>query len=193
LFHGGDLVGEAGIGAQLRAARLAARKSMAEVAEEAGLTKGFLSKLERDLANVSVASLMRLCDVLGISVGALFDPPKGEMVRAGERERINFGGTTGMREYLLTPAGERRVQTILSDIEPGGGSGDEAYSLPADVEFAFVLAGKLEILIEGELVTLEVGDAFTFPATAAHSFRAAGGPAQVLWVISPALPDSTRY
>ena len=38
------------IGAQLRAARLAARMSMAEVAEQAGLTKGFLSKLERDLA-----------------------------------------------------------------------------------------------------------------------------------------------
>ena len=49
------------IGAQLKAARLAARKSMAEVAEQAGLTKGFLSKLERDLANVSVASLIRLC------------------------------------------------------------------------------------------------------------------------------------
>ncbi|HTQ94545.1 MAG TPA: hypothetical protein VMK84_34150 [Streptosporangiaceae bacterium] len=28
----------------------------------AGLTKGFVSKLERDLANVSVASLIRLCD-----------------------------------------------------------------------------------------------------------------------------------
>ena len=40
------------IGAQLRAARLAARMSMAEVAEQAGLTKGFVSKLERDLANV---------------------------------------------------------------------------------------------------------------------------------------------
>ena len=53
------------IGAQLRAARLAARKSMAEVADEAGLTKGFVSKLERDLANVSVASLIRLCDALG--------------------------------------------------------------------------------------------------------------------------------
>ena len=46
------------IGAQLKAARLAARKSMAEVAEQSGLTKGFVSKLERDLANVSVASLI---------------------------------------------------------------------------------------------------------------------------------------
>src|ERR1700749_3638180 len=78
LMAGGDAVpAGARIGAQLRAARLAARMSMAEVAEQAGLTKGFVSKLERDLANVSVASLIRLCDALGISVGSLFQAPKG--------------------------------------------------------------------------------------------------------------------
>src|SRR5690242_1314786 len=107
------------IGAQLKAARLAARMTMAEVAEQAGLTKGFVSKLERDLANVSVASLIRLCDALGISVGSLFQAPKGEVVRRDTRPRINFGGRK-MTEYLLTPAGEKRVQAILSDIEPGG-------------------------------------------------------------------------
>src|SRR5215469_6904940 len=112
------------IGAQLRAARLAARMSMAEVAEQAGLTKGFVSKLERDLANVSVASLIRLCDALGVSVGSLFQAPKGEVVRRGARPRINFGGRK-MTEYLLTPSGEKRVQAILSDIEPGGGSMNE--------------------------------------------------------------------
>jgi transcriptional regulator with XRE-family HTH domain len=184
---------DARIGERLRAARLAARKSMAEVAADAGLTKGFLSKLERDLANVSVASLMRLCDALGIPVGSLFEPPKGEVVRATDRPLINFGGTGGIREYLLTPTAERRMQAILSDIEPGGGSGDEAYGLPADVEFVFVLDGKMEIVLEAELITLGAGDAFTFPAGAAHSFRAAGGPARVLWVVHPALPDGTRY
>src|SRR2546429_9499427 len=79
------------IGAQLRAARLAARKSMAEVAEQSGLTKGFVSKLERDLANVSVASLIRLCDALDISVGSLFQASRGEVVRRGEYPPINFG------------------------------------------------------------------------------------------------------
>ena len=74
------------IGAQLKAARLAARMSMAEVAEQAGLTKGFVSKLERDLANVSVASLIRLCDALGVSVGSLFQAPTGEVIRTGGQE-----------------------------------------------------------------------------------------------------------
>jgi quercetin dioxygenase-like cupin family protein len=138
---------------------------------------------------------MRLCDALGIPVGSLFEQPKGEVVRAGERPPVNFGGTGGVREYLLTPSAERRVQAILSDIAPGGGSGDEQYSLPADVEFVFVLRGSLEVTLDGAPVTLEAGDAFTFPAGAPHSFRAPsdGEPAQVLWVVSPALPDDTRY
>jgi transcriptional regulator with XRE-family HTH domain len=164
---------------------------MAEVAEKAGLTKGFVSKLERDLVNVSVASLIRLCDALGVSVGSLFQASRGEVIRRGAYPPINFGGQK-ISEYLLTPSGEKRMQAILSDIQPGGGSGEESYSLPADVEFVFVLAGELEMTIAGEKVTLGPGDAFTFPAVAERTFRAAAGPGptQVLWVFSPALPDS---
>jgi transcriptional regulator with XRE-family HTH domain len=182
------------IGAQLKAARLAARMSMAEVAEQAGLTKGFVSKLERDLVNVSVAALIRLCDALGISVGSLFQAPTGEVIRHGAYPRINFGGKM-MTEYLLTPSAEKRVQAILSDIEPGGGSGDDPYPLPADVEFVFVLAGELQVTAAGEQITLEQGDAFTFPANTPHTFRASprAGRTQVLWVVSPALPDAPLY
>jgi len=179
------------IGTQLKAARLAARKTMAEVAEQSGLTKGFVSKLERDLTNVSVASLIRLCEALDVSVGSLFEASRGELVRRGAYPPINFGGSR-VQEYLLTPSGEKRVQAILSDIEPGGGSGDEPYSLPADVEFVFVLAGQLQITVAGEQITLEQGDAFTFPPSTQHTFRVAplAGRAQVLWVFSPALPDT---
>jgi transcriptional regulator with XRE-family HTH domain len=179
------------VGAQLRAARLASRKSMAEVAEQSGLTKGFVSKLERDLTSVSVASLIRLCDALGISVGSLFQASKGEVVRKGEYPPVNFGGVR-VREYLLTPAGERRVQALLSEIEPGGGSGDEAYALPTDVEFVFILAGQLQIVVAGEQLTLNQGDAFTFPSRTEHAFRVSpsGPPTTVLWVFSPALPDA---
>ena len=69
------------------------------------------------------------------------------------------------------------------------------HSLPADVEFVFVLSGELEITVAGKQVTLGQGDAFTFPADTRHSFRGApqAGPTQVLWVVSPALPDGPLY
>jgi transcriptional regulator with XRE-family HTH domain len=177
------------IGARLKLARQAQRRTLAEVAGASGLTKGFLSKLERDQANASVAALMRVCATLGIAPGSLFEaPPSGEVVRHGAYPPIEFGGT-GMAEYLLTPSGERRIQAILSEIVPGGGSGDEAYSLPVDVEFVFVLAGRLELAFDGEVVELRRGDAFTFPPSVQHAFRSleARGTTRVLWVLAPAL------
>ena len=92
-------------------------------------------------------------------------------------------------EYLLTPAGEKRVQAILSEIEPGGGSGKEPYALPAGVEFVLILAGQLQVTVAGEQVTLEEGDALTFTADMDHTFAAGANRARVLWVLSPALPD----
>jgi transcriptional regulator with XRE-family HTH domain len=176
------------IGAQLKAARLARRKTLAQVALESGLTKGFVSKLERDQATASVASLMRLCQALGISVGTLFNASSGEVVRSGAYPAINFGGS-GMSEYLLTPHGERRLEAILSDIEPGGGSGEELYGLPADVEFVLVLAGRLEVTFRDHVVMLDTGDAFTFPPRTSHCFRGtADTTTRVLWVFAPALP-----
>jgi transcriptional regulator with XRE-family HTH domain len=180
------------IGAQLKAARLARRKTLAEVALGSGLTKGFLSKLERDQATASVASLMRLCDTLSISVGSLFHASSGEIVRRDAYPPINFGGA-GISEYLLTPHGERRVQAILSDIAPGGGSGDELYGLPADVEFVFVVEGRLQVTLRSEQIVLEAGDAFTFPPRTEHCFRSVAerGTTRVLWVFTPGLPPDS--
>lgn len=195
----GDPDGAGHIGARLRAARLAQRRTVAEVAEASGLTKGFLSRLERDRATASVAALVRLCATLDLAVGSLFEPaPAGEVVRAGHYPPITFGGH-GLRESLLTPAGERRVAVIVSDLDPGGGSGAEPYALDADVEFALVLAGEVELGFAGpagspaETVVLRAGDALTFDPARAHSFRATGEtPARVLWVVSPALSEPPR-
>lgn len=184
----------ASLGVRLRHARRAQRRTLDDVAGASGLTKGFLSKLENDQANASVASLMRVCGTLGIPVGSLFDPASGSVVRAAEYPPIEFGGER-MSEYVLTPRNEHRIQALLSEIEPGGGSGPDQYELPTDVEFAFVLAGRLEIaltdLSDGTERTVELGagDAFTFPADNRHGFRAIGtaGTTRVLWVFSPAL------
>jgi len=141
-----------------------------------------------------VASLLRLCDTLDISLSSLFQPATGEIVRASARPPAGSSWGTGTRAFSLSPSGERRIQAFISEIAPGGTSGDEFYSLPVDVEFFFVLAGQLQVTIEGEQVTLEQGDAFTFSGSAQRAFRVApeAEPTLVLVIISPAMPSTDR-
>lgn len=180
------------IGAKLKAVRRAQRRTLEEVAEASGLTKGFLSKIERDLASASVAALLRICATLGIPLASLFENDStGEVVRAGQYPRIDFGGQD-LDEYQLTPFAERRVQVLRSDIRPGGGSGPEAYALPAEVEFAYVITGRLAVGFADRTVELGPGDAFTFDASVTHTFRAEASDevTSVLWVLCPALAEA---
>ncbi len=54
------------IGRRLRAARLGAGLVLAEVAAKAGVSEGFLSKLERGQVAASIANLIQLAEALGL-------------------------------------------------------------------------------------------------------------------------------
>jgi len=179
------------LGERLRSAREARRLTLEAVAERSGLTKGYVSKVERHQATPSVAVLIKLCAALDLSIGDLFNPQNGrDLVRASDRQPITFGGS-GLVESLITPAHEGRVQVIHSLIEPGGGSGDELYRLPCDVEVVFVVSGSLAITISDRTVTLTAGDTITFSPQEPHSFHNPdqAGECEVVWTLVPALPQ----
>ena len=157
------------------------------VAEATGLTKGFISRLERDAASPSVASLVAVCEAIGLRVGALFDPPETAVVRAGEGRPISFGAA-GARESLLTPGTQQQVEVLHSILDGGGHGGAELYTLDCETEFAYVVEGRLDVVLEDETVTLGTGDAMTFPGRTPHTWRnhSATKPCEVIWVLSPA-------
>jgi transcriptional regulator with XRE-family HTH domain len=175
------------IGHRLRAARQDSGLTLEKLAEATGLTKGFLSRLERDDVSPSVASLVSVCDVLGIRVGELFEPPQTQLVRAAEGRRINFGGRK-VREFLLTPGTQSHLQVIHSTIEPGGHGGKELYALSCDVEFVYVIRGELIVTLSAESVRLTAGDAFTFPGREPHTWGNARKDVEceILWALAPA-------
>ncbi len=178
--------GPAAIGGRLRAARQARGLSIAQLAAATGLTKGFLSQLERDLTSASVASLVNICDALGIRIGSLFEASRTDLVRRSERPRINFGGV-GVTEYLLSPDSDSRIQVIESHIAPGGGGGDELYSLNSDAEFVHVVAGRLEVVVRRDVYRLGPGDSLTFSPRDPHTWRnpSQSEEAVVFWVLTP--------
>ena len=175
------------IGARLRSARQARGLTLQAVADATGLNKGFLSRLERDEVSPSVASLVSVCEVIGVRVGELFEPPSTSLVRASEGRPINFGGRN-VREFLLTPGTQGHLQVIHSILEPGGEGGAELYTLDCEVEFVYVVRGDLEISLATESVLLSAGDAFTFPGREPHTWSNArkDEECEVLWVLAPA-------
>jgi transcriptional regulator with XRE-family HTH domain len=179
------------LGLRLRELRARRLETLADVAARSGLTKGFLSKLERGQTSVSVGGLLRLCQALDVELGELMTAPSGRLVRVADLQRVELGGE-GLREYLLTPSDERRVQVLQTEIAPGGGSGPDAYELPVEVEFVHVIEGELVIVLETEEIRLARGDSFTF-VSVPHTFHNPGTvPARVLWVMAPAVAPLDR-
>ncbi|GAA3703977.1 helix-turn-helix domain-containing protein [Arthrobacter ginkgonis] len=174
------------IGAKIRAARQAQRMTIEQVAESTGLTKGFLSRVERDLTSPSVASLVTLCQVLSLSIGDLFAQPDTHLVRLAEAPRISLGGE-GIVERLLTARSEQRLQVIRAVIEPRGAGEAELYSVDCEVEVLHVVSGSFVLVLANERLELEAGDSVTFPGREPHSWiNPADEEAVVLWVLVPA-------
>ena len=171
-------------GPRLREIRLQHGLSLTTVAIAAGVTKGFLSQAERGLTRVSVPTLLQICSVLGVGIGSLFDYPDSAV--AGPVP-LDMGGH-GIREFLLTPASERLIQVMRTELQPGGGSGG-TFALDTDTIFVTVLRGSFEVVIAGEPRLLAAGESTTFGGRSTHEWRNPGDEsAEVLWVLAPPLP-----
>ncbi|GAB3270141.1 helix-turn-helix domain-containing protein [Sinomonas notoginsengisoli] len=174
------------IGSRIRAARQSQRMTIEQVADATGLTKGFLSRVERDLTSPSVASLVTLCQVLSLDIGDLFAVPETHLTRAADAPRISLGGE-GIVEKLLTSRSERRVQLLQADIAPHGAGESELYAVDCDVDVLHVVRGQLTLIMTNERYTLSAGDTLTFPGREPHSWvNPTGEPTTVLWVLVPA-------
>ena len=174
------------IGAKLRGTRRAQGMTIAQVADAAGLTKGFVSRVERDETSPSVATLVTICQVLSLPVGSLFEEPEALVVHLDDAPRINLGGT-GLVERLVTPRHEERFQVLRSTLEPGASGGDDLYTISCEVEAVHVFRGGLTLRLAGEDVVLKEGDTLTLPGREPHSWvNHTRRVTEVAWVLVPA-------
>jgi len=161
------------IGARLRETRRARGLTLDDVAGAAGLTKSFVSAVERGETAPSVGSLYRICDALGISMASLFELVEREssaVVRRADVRGTYFGGE-GVVNYVLSPRTERRAQIIETQIEPGGSPGGELWSHPGDLVMATVVRGSLEVRLGERATVLGEGDTIAYSPSEPHSWR----------------------
>ncbi|MDR2566770.1 MAG: helix-turn-helix domain-containing protein [Bifidobacteriaceae bacterium] len=179
----------AAVGRKLRARRQERQLTIENMAAATGLSKGFLSRVERDLVSPSVSTLVMLCDVLNIPLGDLFIQPDVVHVPWDQAPPIHLGGHL-ISERLLSPRREARFQVLRSQSNPGdqATAGEDLYTVNADVEFVHVVAGSIRLMATLEHWDLAAGDSLTLEGREPHSWKVLD-PSQgvdLIWVLVPA-------
>ena len=171
------------IGPRLRRLRTQRGVGLAEVAEAAGISVGFLSALERSQMSASVGTLRRLARYYRTNILDFFDATESNtrLVRPPSRKVLEAG--PGVRMELLA-WGNTVMEPHLFRIKPQAGSG-ESYTHEGE-EFLFVLQGELKIALADQEYHLKRGDSFYFESSTPHHWTNPGpGETCLLWVNTP--------
>ena len=172
------------LGAKIRQHRKARGMTLTELAEQCDISPSFLSQIERDQANPSVATLHRITDVFGLTLGKFFREPDqvsnyhqvgealAQVVRADRRKTLIYPGS-GIRNELLSPDLQREIQMMWVVIPPGADTGDEPLVHDGE-ECGVVLQGQVEIWAGDEHYVLGPGDAIYQSSTVPHRSRNIG-------------------
>lgn len=198
------------IGQRIREERLKRQLTLDQLSQNTGLSKSFLSQIERNITQPSITSIKKIARYFGISVVALLtdetlninhwgytNPPTDKngkelpyardirVVNAGRRKGITLPGSSVGYE-VLTPDLNRQLQVLFMRIHEGDTSGDEPTIEPPGEKFGFVLRGTIEVRSGDEVYKLQEGDSMCFPADIPHSWRGlAGDLIEVIWVVTP--------
>ena len=176
----------ADLSGRLRAERKRRGLTLQQAADKAGLSIGFLSHVERGLTAPSLTSLVKIARVLGLDLAMLFGtPPQSAVTNAADRPRFTLAkqgpGAGVVFERLSQASAGLGLSGLLVHFPPGFGTGDD-FGHEGE-EILFVMAGELELEINGEVRRLTMGDAAHYRSDQPHNLRTPPGlPATIIWV-----------
>jgi len=184
---------EVKIGVRLKHARLTKGLTLREVADLVDCSESFVSKVENDKVQPSLAMLHRLVAALEINVTSLFAESEADagpvsIMRDGSRPVIRMdpewhGNGIALERVVPQPKGSL-LQANIHHVAPNGGS--DGLIEHKGEELGFVLEGRLELIVDNVVYLVSAGDSFFFQSSLPHGYRNKGRePARILWVNTP--------
>ncbi len=174
------------IGSKIRSLRQQSELTQEELAERAGLTKGFISQVERDLTSISLDSLVQILDAFGEKVSDFFEDIEKEKIVYGLRDRVDLQKRNGVKGFsLLVPGSTNRLmEPVILTLGPNECTETEE-AHPGD-ELGYVLRGKVAVHLGKKAHRAREGTCFYFTADRDHFIRNMGpADAVVLWITTP--------
>jgi transcriptional regulator with XRE-family HTH domain len=149
--------------------------TLERMAEISGLTKSYLSKVERGLSVPSISTAMKIAESLNLSVGQLLGESQYEgaisIVRHNERRSFMRGGSSAGYNYEMLAPGKQFKTMEPYIMRPPAKFENERRFNHGGQEIIFVLSGAIEVEYGGSLHALEKGDCAYFDANVPHRSR----------------------
>lgn len=160
------------IGERVKQERGARRWTLDQLVEASGVSRRMLINIEQGSANPSITILLRLSDALGIGLPALVESsrPTAVMVTRNGTGPVLWSGEAGGRAVLVAAAVAPEVIELWDwALGPGEGRRSEAHTAGAR-ELLHVHEGTVVVEVAEQVVTLETGDALSFPGDVPHAY-----------------------
>ncbi|MQQ07176.1 helix-turn-helix domain-containing protein [Epibacterium sp. SM1979] len=179
------------LGARVRELRKARDWTLEHAANQAGLARSTLSKIENGQMSPTYEALKKLAEGLEISIPQLFTPPKREQVNG--RFTVTKSGqgaahATATYEHELLADGLSRKQMLPYRARVRARSMDEfdGWVRHDGEEFLYVLTGVIKLFTEFyEPIEMRRGDSAYYDATMGHNVVSVSDEdATILWVTS---------
>tara|TARA_R110000751_G_scaffold259709_5_gene359068 strand:- start:21853 stop:22491 length:639 start_codon:yes stop_codon:yes gene_type:complete len=171
------------LGTRLRERRLELGFTLKAVADQAGLSVGFISQIERGITIPSLSSLVSVSRVLGVNVGDFLTTKAqgSDGFQSGQSGRPVFAVSESSVSYerISSAFPGHVMRSVIIHEPPGHRSEPIAHE---GEEMMFVLEGSITIEVARKRTILGVGDSVHFPSTKVHSsWNHTDKPAKILW------------
>jgi transcriptional regulator with XRE-family HTH domain len=157
-----------GLRARLRALRVERGLSLRGLASRADVTASFLSAVERGQSSPSLATLLRLCEVLDVTlVELLTEPGQSESLVRADRRRVLLEPDNDLRVEVLVEDAGRPFDVLFVRLAPGAATAPTLRAHDAH-EATFIVAGRARFEFEDRSYELSAGDTLFYSSREPH-------------------------
>lgn len=165
-----------GIAARIGAERSLRGWSLAELAEQSGVSKAMLSAIERNETSPTAVLLVKIAAAFGMTLSTLIAQAEGigGNLRRSDQQSVWTDPETGYVRRYLSPDGHMPLELVRVELPAGA-----KVSLPAR-SYAFIrqqiwlIAGRLDFLEGDRLHEMHSGDCLALGPPADCTFHAPG-------------------
>jgi transcriptional regulator with XRE-family HTH domain len=168
------------VGAALRNVRAERNVTQTELARAAGISPSAISQAERGRRGLSVDTLLRLADRLGMTLDELLRGSHSPGYRLGRRDHPRTQGEEAILPLLDDPRAGLRVYLVSL---PVGGSA-ESSAVHKGLESVAVASGLVQVILGAERTVLRRGEAMLAGSSGVTGWRNLGDSrALVFWTL----------